>query len=628
MRSVRALVLLLFAVVFWCPHALAQKMAGDLGPIPVSADEGARGSAAAPVTLVVFTDLECPYCQKLHGTVEDLAQQYGQKLRIVYKHNPLPMHKQARAAALAAEAVRKLKGDRGYWRFVDEAFDKLRGGSVDEVLRSIGADNAAVQKEIAGGGPAKKVDADIQLAQKVGARGTPTSFVNGILVSGARKKDDFTTLIDGQLAEARAAAGRGIAPKQIYVELTKKNFAAPSAAAPTAPSKAGASSKDDSSTVWKVPVGRSPTLGPNTALVTMVVFSDFQCPFCSRALPTIESLRRTYADKLRLVFKHQPLPFHTRAEPAAELAMEAFARQGNKGFWNAHDKIFAQQRNLEDADLEQLAKDLGLNPKTAMDAVRNKKHAARILEDQDLAENVEAMGTPQFFINGRRVAGAQAESKFTAIIDEEIDKANTLIKTGVTAGALYDHIMKSAKEAPPPEKKTVPAPGKNSPSRGGATARVTVQMFTDFECPFCRRAQETMTQIEKEYGDKVRIVFRHRPLDFHTNAMTAHEAAVEAFRQGGNKAFWQLNELLYSHQDALTRADLVAYARQVNLDVPALERALDKGTHKKAIEADTEIAEKAGIKGTPSFVINGYFLSGAHPYRKFKRLIDRALAGR
>src|SRR4030095_1796802 len=110
MRWLRGLGVLssLASVVSWTP-SYAQK--ADAGPRPLSAQEAARGSASAPVTLVVFTDLECPYCQKLHGTIEDLEHQYGSKLRIVYKHMPLPMHKQARPAALAAEAVRKLKGE-------------------------------------------------------------------------------------------------------------------------------------------------------------------------------------------------------------------------------------------------------------------------------------------------------------------------------------------------------------------------------------------------------------------------------------------------------------------------------------------------------------------------------------
>lgn len=88
------------------------------------------------------------------------------------------------------------------------------------------------------------------------------------------------------------------------------------------------------------------------------------------------------------------------------------------------------------------------------------------------------------------------------------------------------------------------------------------------------------------------------------------------------------HDLLFAHQTTLERADLASYARQVGLDVAAFDRALDQGTHAKTIESDTKAAEKAGIRGTPAFVINGYFLSGAQPYSGFKKLIERALAGK
>jgi protein-disulfide isomerase len=237
-------VMLLLSALALSSASHAQQVA-DAGPVPVGAQDASRGPAEAPVTMVVFTDLECPYCDKLHTTVDDLAQTYGDKLRIVYKHMPLPMHRQARDAALAAEAVRKLKGQRGFWRFVDTAFDKLRGGSVDEVLAAAGFDKAAVKKEIASGRPAKKVDADIALAQKVGVRGTPASFINGVFVSGARGKSDLASIIDSQLAEAKAAKGRGVSAKQMYAELSKKNFTTKQQ-----PSSSTATPPVDTTTVW------------------------------------------------------------------------------------------------------------------------------------------------------------------------------------------------------------------------------------------------------------------------------------------------------------------------------------------------------------------------------------------
>lgn len=102
--------------------------------------------------------------------------------------------------------------------------------------------------------------------------------------------------------------------------------------------------------VWKVPVGRSPVRGKADAPITIVEFSDFQCPFCKRAEPTIDEVRRTYGDKVRVVWKDEPLPFHPRATPAAELARFAYAKKGQDGFWKVHDALFASQPKLEDSE--------------------------------------------------------------------------------------------------------------------------------------------------------------------------------------------------------------------------------------------------------------------------------------
>jgi protein-disulfide isomerase len=138
---------------------------------------------------------------------------------------------------------------------------------------------------------------------------------------------------------------------------------------------------------------------------------------------------------------------------------------------------------------------LGLDVKKTMDAVANRKHLAAIDKDQSLAEDIEATGTPQFFINGRRLVGAQQPEKFREIIDDEIKHAEGLIKKGTAAAKLYEVIIKDGKITTY-EKVTIPAPTKDHPSRGPANAKVTVQIFSDFQCPFCKRAADTMTDLD------------------------------------------------------------------------------------------------------------------------------------
>jgi len=358
----------------------------------------------------------------------------------------------------------------------------------------------------------------------------------------------------------------------------------------------------------------------------MVLFSDFQCPFCKRVEDTLKKVRETYPTQVRIVWKHEPLPFHPRAEPAAELAEEARAQKGDAGFWAAHGKLFEMQPKLEDADLEQAAKDLGLNVGAVKDAIAKKKHGAKIQADADLADDVQASGTPHFFINGRRLVGAQPFEKFKSVIDEEVSKAKALVEKGTPAAGLYDAIIKDGKGAPEMEKKTVAAAPATSPFKGGANAKVVIQQFSDFQCPFCSRVEPTVDEVMQAYGDRVKLVWRNLPLPMHPDAPLAAEAAAEAQKQKGNAGFWAMHKKLFENQRALGRENLEKFAGEIGLDLAKFKAALDSHTHKASVDADAKAAGDAQIGGTPAFVINGYFVSGAQPAAKFKKVIEKALA--
>jgi protein-disulfide isomerase len=407
--------------------------------------------------------------------------------------------------------------------------------------------------------------------------------------------------------------------------MTKQNRAA---APPPAQPKAEAAPEEDK-TVWKIPLGDAPLSGPDTALVTIVEFSDFQCPFSKRAQDTLKQIRDLYGDKVRFAWKHEPLSFHPRAVPAAELSHFALQEKGSKGFWSMHDRLFALQPKLEDADLEEAARQAGLDVARAKKAIESRKGRNVIEADLDLAETVNATSTPHFFINGRRLVGAVPLERFRALIDEQIKLAEAVVQRGVAPARVYDEIMKTAKDAPPPEKKTVAAPTSGNPYLGGAQAKVVIQEFSDFQCPFCARAEPVIKQIQAAYGDKVKIVWRHRPLSMHPDAPRASEATIEAFKQKGGDAFWKMHDLLFQNQatpDGLKREALEKYAQQIGLDGARFRAALETRVHKGVVDADSKVADEAGITATPAFVINGYYMTGAQPFGKYKKLIDRALA--
>jgi protein-disulfide isomerase len=596
--------------------------------VPIDDQSPRWGDDAAPVTLIEFSDLECPFCGRIQSTLTELERRYGpHQLRVVYKHDPLPFHRNARPAALAAESVRELGGNDKFFRFVALLFQDQRHLAQDDLRRaavSLGIDGTSFDLLARSPGVSARVDADLELASRVGATGTPHFLINGDAVTGAMPLDDFAAIIDRELAEAHALVARGTPPSRVYAMRTSANFKPPeeTKASETEPEKDGP---------WNVPVGSSPRLGPDDALVTIIEFSDFQCPFCKRVQPALSAIVERYGKDVRVVWKHLPLPFHPHARPAATLSIEARKARGDAGFWKAAELLFDSSPKLENEDLARIARTLGLDwPKTER-AIASDADAAILAEDEGTSVDFEAQGTPHFFINGNRLVGSQPLESFTAIIDAELDKARKLLASGVPRTRVFDELMKTASAPPPPQRKDVPAPTAANPTRGPTGAPITIQMFADFECPYCRRGMKTIDELEKRHPNQIRLVYRNLPLEFHTGARTAAAAALEAYAQHGSDAFWKMAGLLEKDQDdpaPLTRDDVVDHARSMGLDVIRFEKALDDGRHDALIDADVKLAEDLGIKGTPSFVINGYFIPGAQPFAIFERAVQRALAAK
>jgi protein-disulfide isomerase len=163
------------------------------------------------------------------------------------------------------------------------------------------------------------------------------------------------------------------------------------------------------------------------------------------------------------------------------------------------------------------------------------------------------------------------------------------------------------------------------PARGGAKAPVTIIEFSDYQCPFCKRAEGVVDQVMQTYGDKVRVVFRNYPLPFHQHARGAAEAASCANAQG---KFWEYHRKLFSSQNALAEDKLKAYAGELGLDQAKFDTCLATKPFKAAIDKDVADGEKAGVSGTPAFFINGRMISGAQPFERFKEVIDEELTSK
>jgi protein-disulfide isomerase len=207
------------------------------------------------------------------------------------------------------------------------------------------------------------------------------------------------------------------------------------------------------------------------------------------------------------------------------------------------------------------------------------------------------------------------------------------IENGATAPKFIDGPAGAAadKAAAPDANKVyaIPVPT-DAPMKGKKNAKVVIQMFSDFQCPFCSRVEPTVKQILDEYGDKVQIIWRNYPLPFHDKAQKAAEAAAEVFEQGGSEKFWAYHDELFANQQQLTPEDLIKHAEKVGgINTAKLKAALDSDKNKARVAADQDAITKAGARiGTPSFFINGKLLQGAQPYPAFKAAIDAALAGK
>lgn len=175
----------------------------------------------------------------------------------------------------------------------------------------------------------------------------------------------------------------------------------------------------DRADMTQVELANVPARGARNAKVELVVFCDFQCPFCKRAMKTVDELEKNYANDLRIVFKQRPLPFHEHARDAAKAALAA---QKLGKFWEYQRALFASKVELDQTELEGIAEDVGLDVEVFRSTLANPELDVALERDLADAERVSAKGTPTFFVNGRRVSGAQPYAVFAKAIDEALGR--------------------------------------------------------------------------------------------------------------------------------------------------------------------------------------------------------------
>ena len=173
----------------------------------------------------------------------------------------------------------------------------------------------------------------------------------------------------------------------------------------------------------------------------------------------------------------------------------------------------------------------------------------------------------------------------------------------------------------------VPTPNADSPSLGASNAKVVIQMWSDFECPFCADVHPVLTELLRVYAGKVRLVWHDYPLPFHAHARLAANAGREAYAQGGAEAFWKFHDAVYSASNPrLDAQGLERFAVKVGLDPARFREALSLERHDAEVKRDFDTGNALGVEGTPAFLINDYFFVGAVPIEIMRVIVDRALA--
>lgn len=351
-----------------------------------------------------------------------------------------------------------------------------------------------------------------------------------------------------------------------------------------------------------------PSKGPEKALITIVEFSDFMCPFCNRANPTLKQITDNYPDKVRIVFRHFPLPMHQGAEKIHE-ASECAHEQGK--FWPYHDELFANLGAYkDDLALSGLAERLGLNKGKFEQCLQSGKYKELVQKDIKKGQESGVQGTPSFYVNQHLVVGAQPYENFSKIIEGIIDPSKA--------------VPVAQPQAPPPPPAKVDFQDlEGRPSAGPNDAKVTLVEFSDFFCPFCQRVSPTIDQLMENYKGKIRRVFRHYPLAFHQGADKVHEASECAHEQG---KFWEFYHKVFSEPSAVRdQAGILNAGKSIGLNEKQFEECLTSGKYKETVQKEIARGSEAGVRGTPAVFVNGTLVSGAQPYDNFDHLVKEEM---
>ncbi len=395
--------------------------------LPLRGTDPIWGTRAATVTLLVFGDLQCPHTRRTIRSLAKLKETLGDDLRLVFRHRPLSDHPYALTAARVLAGVQSRHGAGAFYRLLLEiARDEtaLSAESLGAALSGEGVTESLSRLESLGTVP---VEEDLRVAAAFGIASTPFSFVNGARVEGDPPYAELEAMLVAERRAADWSLAAGASAAELYSLRSSVNLIG-----------VGDTVAERSC----VPLGASPQRGPSDALVTIVEFADFECPFCKRAEASLSTLLEHHPGKLRLVWKSFPLPQHARAPVLGSFANQVRSAGGEKAFWAVHDALLRHKGAVDDSTLLALGASAGLDDTRATAALgaAGTGHDSSQRADLALGERLNVSGTPTFFFNGRRLSGAQPLVELERVFAEELKTAERFVATGLPPAKLYDRL--------------------------------------------------------------------------------------------------------------------------------------------------------------------------------------------
>jgi protein-disulfide isomerase len=416
---------------------------GDRYKVKLRGDEPQHGPDGALVTIIEFSDFQCPFCGKAEGPLNDAVSSFDDdEVRVIFKHYPLNFHNLATPAARAAWAAHQ-QGQ--FWPFADYLFErKANFEDFPAKVKELGMDRDKFVADMESPESLAAVDDDMEAGGMAGVSGTPSFLVNGYPYSGAIDAASWKKIIKHELALAEKLVDDGTPRDGVYAKLmeTAKDKRGDGHPVGGKPSERQAAKRKgpNPGLAYRVPIDGRAQKGPDDALVTIVEFADFHCPYCARAARVTDALVKKYEGDVRVIFRQMPLPIHQGADQAAYSVLAA-GKQGK--FWEAHDKHF-DARVRTDGQHQKLAEVLGIDYEQYKADMNSEEVKKLVQEDMALAATMSVTGTPAFFINGKFASGALPMKDFEALVETALEGARKRLGAGIPRAGVYDAIMAEA----------------------------------------------------------------------------------------------------------------------------------------------------------------------------------------